>query len=268
MFNRTKRIDGMKFGLLTAIAPSHMVGKQVYYHFRCDCGESRVFRKSNVVTKCAGNTRSCGCAAGREDLCGRKFNMLAVIAKVSATPGRHGMIYECECECGNRLNVTAGKLKSGQLSCGCFVGEFHGEAKPPTVEYIAWGRMLARCYNRGSTGFENYGGRGISVCDEWRKSYTAFLGSVGRRPSDKHSIGRINNEGNYEPGNVRWETDEQQANNKRSNAFIEFGGKRLTHRQWDRELGLPAGMIGSRINTGWSIEQAMTIPCTNGKHVR
>ena len=268
MFNRTKRIDGMKFGMLTAIAPSHMVGSQVYYHFRCDCGESRVFRKCNVVTGSAGNTRSCGCAVGREDFTGRKFNRLSVLSKVPAKAGRRGMIYECECECGTKLNVAAKSLKKGQVSCGCFVGEYHGESYPPTAEYIAWRSMIGRCYLKGGIGYENYGGRGIGVCDEWRRSYLAFLGHAGRRPSEKHSLGRINNDGNYEPGNVRWETDEQQLNNKRTNAFVEFGGRRLTHRQWDRELGLPSGMTGCRINRGWSAERAMTTPCTLGKHTK
>jgi len=268
MYRRTKRIDGQKFGSLTALTPSHMVGKQVYYHFRCDCGEVKVFRKSNVVSECKGNTRHCGCLAGRENLIGRKFNMLSVVSKVAPTPGRHGMIYDCKCDCGKELRVPAKHLKQGQFSCGCIVGESHDESKPPTPEYIAWGSMIARCYNPKSTGFENWGGRGIKVCDEWRSSYLSFLSHVGRRPTEKHSLGRINNDGNYEPGNVRWETLLQQRNNTRANAWIEFDGKRMTGAQWDRHLGLPLGMTRGRINRGWSIEKSMNTPNTFGRHTK
>lgn len=82
-------------------------------------------------------------------------------------------------------------------------------------EYHAWKGMIKRCTNKKNRGWPNYGGRGITVCERWRESYLTFLADVGRRPSSKHSLDRIANDGNYEPGNVRWATRKQQINNRR-----------------------------------------------------
>ena len=153
MFNRTKRIDGMKFGALTAIAPSHKVGKQVYYHFRCDCGESRVFRKSNVTAECEGNTRSCGCMAGRENLLGKVFGKLKVIERRGITLTRN-RLWLCRCECGTEKELPADKLRAGRRgSCGCsFRVESAGRFMP---ERALWKLMIARCYDEKSKSFKN-----------------------------------------------------------------------------------------------------------------
>ena len=91
-------------------------------------------------------------------------------------------------------------------------------------EYRIWGGIKYRCLNNKCRYWGSYGGRGISICDRWRDSFEAFLSDVGPRPSDKHSIGRINNDGNYEPGNVRWETAQQQNSNKRPRKTKSVGG--------------------------------------------
>jgi hypothetical protein len=82
-------------------------------------------------------------------------------------------------------------------------------------EYAVWTGIKMRCFNPNATGYKYYGGRGITMCERWRRSYSAFRADVGPRPSRAHSIDRIDNDGNYEPGNVRWATYRQQARNKR-----------------------------------------------------
>lgn len=91
----------------------------------------------------------------------------------------------------------------------------HGDSSPETTEYRAWHSMISRCENPAVPKYKHYGARGIRVCDEWRKSYPAFLAHLGRKPSPDHSLDRIDNDGNYEPGNVKWSTREEQRNNQR-----------------------------------------------------
>lgn len=151
------------------------------------------------------------------------FGRLIVLAR--SLPNKRGQaIWRCRCSCGTEKAVRASSLKGGiASSCGCFRIEMqptirldHGE-KPkrgPTPEYRAWVNMITRCTNPRYNRWKHYGGRGITICERWRSSYEAFLEDVGRKPSSAYSIDRINVDGNYEPGNVRWATDIEQANNK------------------------------------------------------
>lgn len=135
----------------------------------------------------------------------------------------------------------------------------HGEAKK-SKEYEAWCKIKGRCFNPNNKSFYNYGGRGVTVCDRWRLSFTNFLEDVGRAPSPKHSIDRIDNSGNYEPGNVRWATDIQQANNKRNNRFVEYKGQVKTIGRWCDELQINRFTIESRLKRNWSITKALETP--------
>lgn len=115
--------------------------------------------------------------------------------------------------------------------CGCLQTEVaerkgtlgqHGRS-----EYHIWLGMMQRCHDPRNLSYWRYGGRGISVCDEWRESFTAFLAHVGDRPTPKHSIDRIDGNGNYEPGNVRWATKKEQARNRRSTLFVQWDGEKI-----------------------------------------
>lgn len=129
------------------------------------------------------------------------------------------------CECGKEKVIAKSKANSRHTkSCGCLRMDIqritgahrltHGESKPYTVEYTAWFSMKRRCINRKHKGWKYYGGRGISVCKRWRDSYENFLLDMGRKPTPKHSLDRINNDGNYGPKNCRWATPEQQSRNR------------------------------------------------------
>lgn len=153
------------------------------------------------------------------DLTGKKFGLLTVRAML---PGLNCL---CDCDCGARGHVTQRYSVSHGLarSCGCLkhlgYHNTHGESRSGhwAPEYRAWVNMNSRCYIPNYTRFANWGGRGISVCGQWRKDYAAFLAYVGRKPSADHSLDRYPNpDGNYEPGNVRWATASEQRVNRGS----------------------------------------------------
>lgn len=139
--------------------------------------------------------------------------------------------------------------------------EIHGEARNRTTgmtrEYRIWAHAKNRCSNPANKDHRNYGGRGIKFCARWADSYAAFLADMGRAPAGQ-SLGRINNDGDYEPGNCRWETNSQQSNNARHNMIVEYQGRKQTMIQWERELGFRSGTIRWRLKNGWQLNEAMT----------
>ena len=129
-----------------------------------------------------------------------------------------------------------------------------------TPEYRAWVAMIQRCYNPANKNYDRYGGRGISVCREWLDCSTAFLRNMGKRPSKGHSLDRFpNNDGNYEPGNVRWATrSEQQENSSQYKHAITFCGRTLGVRAWSAITGIPATTIVYRIKAGKGADEILS----------
>lgn len=120
--------------------------------------------------------------------------------------------------------------------------------------------MKQRCFNEKSSSYKYYGGRGVTVCAEWRDDFDAFYEHMGPRPSPKHTIDRIDNNGNYEPGNCRWATYEVQANNRSNNRHIEYDGRLQTASQWEQELGMHKGVAVARMRRGQSALFALSTP--------
>jgi hypothetical protein len=127
-----------------------------------------------------------------------------------------------------------------------------------TPEYRAWQQMLGRCYNPNSQRFDRYGRRGIRVCERWKQSFEAFYEDVGPRPSSEHSIDRIDNDGDYEPGNCRWATRGEQNRNKADIILVDLDGRKLAVTEWARELGLNPRTILCRIKAGMSPTEALS----------
>jgi hypothetical protein len=119
-----------------------------------------------------------------------------------------------------------------------------------TTEYRIWRHMLNRCYREADTDYHRWGGRGITVCDRWRYSFEMFFADMGERPSPKHSIDRMNNDGNYEPSNCRWATSSEQCRNRSSNVRVEHDGQSRTIIEWSEETGLSYMTIYKRLKRG------------------
>lgn len=129
-----------------------------------------------------------------------------------------------------------------------------------TPEYEAWRSMIARCENPKLKNYKDYGGRGIKIHPEWRASFLAFFRDVGKRPSANKSLDRINNDGNYEPGNVRWATAKQQQRNRRTSRVLVVNGESATVAEWAERNGLGLSTVKERLRRGWSPERAVATP--------
>lgn len=201
------------------------------------------------------------------DLTGLRFGRLLVISELK--PVTSGPIkWNCQCDCGNKKVILGASLRDGLTeSCGCLQRELfaqrrtiHGQSIPhkQTSEYWAWQSMKRRCLNPKNRYYCNYGGRGIKVCDRWIHSFENFFADVGPKPSPKHTIDRKNNDGNYEPGNVRWATRLEQMANTRRSRMITHGGKTLSLSQWSRELGIPCSRLAFRLKRDIAFADAIS----------
>lgn len=199
----------------------------------------------------------------REELIDRKFGRWIVLGLPSS--GRK-YYCNCRCSCGTNREVLAKDLVRGRSkSCGCVNSENttarnmrHGLTESP--EYSIWCGIKKRCYDQNEVFFCNYGGRGIKVCERWLHSFENFLSDMGIRPTNKHSIERRNNDGDYEPDNCYWATRDEQARNKRNNRRVEIGGETMIIADWAKRVGLRAQTIAQRLFRGWSERDAILIP--------
>lgn len=212
-----------------------------------------------------------------KDWTGRVFGRLMVLG-FAGPDHRWRSQWVCRCECGNVVTIKASYLKHGDTqSCGCLHSEMtanrnrkHGLSDMP--EYPIYKGIIARCENQNLTCYKNYGGRGIVVCEHWRQDFANFLHDIGRRPTKRHSVDRIDNDGNYSCGhceqclregwtaNCRWATRREQANNTRFNRVLEYDGKTMTMSIWARQMGLTPDQVQSRLSRGWTVERALTQP--------
>lgn len=197
------------------------------------------------------------------DLSGQTFGSWFVLYRTEERPEVRFM---CRCECGTEKSVRGYSLEKGESkSCGCKSVELTREKRFVhgmfgTPEYNTWQGLRTRCNNPKDKSYHNYGGRGIKVCDEWN-SFTQFLKDMGKKPSSKHTIDRIDNMGDYCAANCRWATCKEQNNNRRSNLLIEYKGETKTLKQWAEFTGLNHSTIASRLQEhGWSVEDALTVP--------
>lgn len=197
------------------------------------------------------------------DLTGETFGLLKAIAYAGHSP-EHRAMWDCVCECGQKVTVRAERLRGGHVkSCGCLVkrrmsrlNRTHGRSKTPL--YRVWRRMIDRCENEKNDSFQYYGSRGIAVCAEWRNSFEAFERDMGPGYGAGLSIDRINNDRGYSADNCRWATDTEQNRNRRFNRLITFKGETRCVAEWAELVGIKYTTLIQRLNRGWPLERALT----------
>lgn len=207
------------------------------------------------------------------DFIGKTFGCLTIIEKLEnrIVPSGMSRMVSCLCECGNIKSYQFHAIKNGKTrSCGCYskknatdrgrIGtEKHLMSYTP--EYRAWASMKNRVCNPNSIGYNYYGGRGIVICERWLNSFDNFLEDMGIRLSDKHSLDRIDVNGNYEPSNCRWATIEQQNSNKTSNVMVTYKTETKYLAEWARVLNTSQQVLMYRLNVAkWSIEKTFETP--------
>jgi hypothetical protein len=196
----------------------------------------------------------------RVDMTGQRFGKLVVIRQ--GEPRRYAWgsasTWSVRCDCGAERVVLGSNLRKGfTQSCGC-TRRTHGMWRAP--EYKSWSAMQQRCSNPNTHGFENYGGRGIKVDPAWLgpDGFANFMAAMGPRPSIRHSLDRIDVNGDYAPSNCRWASSVEQAANRRDSQPLEFEGETLPASEWARRTGIPAKTIRSRLRRGWTTDMALT----------
>lgn len=248
---------------------------------RCDCGLLVPVRQSYLRT---GKRKSCGCkngearskakrAAGASPpQVGDRFGMLVIVRHLP--PERHAKtnklqyFCECQCDCGRIVKRAIRGIKN-QKTCGCSTAKLisigatkHGHASGGSIsrEYASWAAAKDRCFSVTSHARDSYGGRGITMCKRWADSFSEFLQDVGPCPSKDHSIDRFPDmNGNYEPGNVRWATRQEQAENRRSSIIRVVDGVSRCAAAHARHYNIPVGKVQWRLRKGWSIEEALEL---------
>jgi hypothetical protein len=193
------------------------------------------------------------------DLRNKVFTRLTVIKETELRNAEGHVMWDCRCECGNMVNVSAAYLKKGNnRSCGCLQREAAARNGTRTHEmsgtsiYDIWCSMLKRCNNPNN---KNYGGRGIKVCDRWL-DFKNFYEDMGERKG-KLTIDRIDNNGNYEPSNCKWSSIKEQANNRRGNIMLTYENECLTLAQWSEKTGINRMTIYWRNKQGWATEKIL-----------
>ena len=260
MGSRLIDLTGQRFGKLTVQECVQDKHGKVRWRCLCDCGnESFVF--GAILRR--GGSKSCGCRRkdAKENLMGQKFGRLTVTGE--APNSGEATRWVCLCDCGNELIVRSQSLKKGNTkSCGCLRAEMmttHGLIDHPL--YSVYQGIKGRCYQKSNRTYENYGGRGIRMCDEWHNDPSAFIKwaeDAGWSPG--LTIDRLDNDKDYGPDNCKISTMKEQARNRRTTQKIMYNGEERLALDLIEESGLRACTVRGRVAWGWSWEEALNTP--------
>lgn len=208
-----------------------------------------------------------------KDLIGMTLGRLTIIEDLGVKDRRHKVLVKCACESKPPYATRLDQLFANNRptrSCGCIKSERMYESRlshgmTNSKEFRCWWHMKQRCTNPNNSNYHSYGGRGIVICPEWIESFQNFYADMGSAPSPKHSVDRIDTNGNYTKNNCRWATNKEQTNNMRKCRYIEYNGERKTISQWADDLGVDRSVIAKRLDrSGWNLEDAIkTSPIRN-----
>jgi hypothetical protein len=269
--NRRIDLTGQQFGRLTVLKRANL-DQRGHSQFLCKCSCGNTTIKFGKFLQ-SGASKSCGC-----------LRAIVESLPVDSVHGRLTVLYElprggrgqravrCKCSCGSVVDIALESIRKRRtFSCGCLQRELssarvrtHGKSE--TSEYRIWVQMKDRCSNPKIRNYPKYGGRGITVCERWKDSFESFYSDMGPRPSLEHSIDRINNDGNYEPGNCRWSTRLEQARNRRNSFRVTYDGVTMSLQMWSEETGIHWKTMRHRLQRGWSTKAALFTPA-NGERV-
>ena len=192
------------------------------------------------------------------DLTGRTYKRLTVLRRSRRKTNKP--YWDCRCDCSTTISVLASSLREGRTgSCGCLhrdVVTRHGKHK--SREYSSWQSMKGRCCNPNDTRYRHYGGRGITICARWLGSFQNFLDDMGPRPTPQHTIGRIDNDGNYESENCCWQTRQEQNQHTSRSLYLTHAGETRTMIELAQRLGIHKNTLAWRLGSGWPLARALT----------
>ena len=189
-----------------------------------------------------------------QDLTGKRFGRLV------ATKYLGNSRWECQCDCGKTTKVGIGDLKTSHTrSCGClFIDTIRKHGMTNSRLYGIREGMISRCYKKHSYSYDNYGGRGITICDEWLNDFMSFYNwAMANGYEDNLTIERIDVNGNYDPSNCKWITNVEQSRNKRSTVYFTYNGETKIVSDWIKELGIPKTTFRRRIQQNRPIEEIL-----------
>ena len=198
-----------------------------------------------------------------KDISGKRYGNLVVLEHWESISNGKTHKWLCRCDCGETKTVDSNNLKSGRtVSCGCINRKIASETRKRykthgssfTPEYRTWLGMKTRCHNENDPNYVYYGARGIKVCSSWKDSFENFYEDMGERPSDNHSIDRIDVNGDYEPGNCRWATASEQRRNTRKTRYVTHGGEKYALKDLTDQLDVKYDLVLQRLNAGWELE--------------
>lgn len=275
MFSTRIDLTGRQYGYIKVNSYSHTKNKLAFWNCTCVCGKDIVCNGKLLRN---GHTKSCGCMKSKmvsdskiDNMKGKKIGRLYFNEYIGLI--EHHAVWICQCDCGNECMVRASRVKSGMTSsCGCLAHETlmsrnikHNCAYLPI--YRNYHNMIRRCFDKSDKYYKCYGGRGISVCEEWANKDNGFMAFYGWAlkngykqeilPSGKNkwSVDRIDVNGDYEPSNCRWATDIQQANNRTNNLCLEHDGNRYTMAEFCRKFNLSYNTTLRRYHNGWNPQE-------------
>ena len=262
-------ITGQRFGFLTALKRIENKGGRTTWLCHCHCGNEIAVISKNLKN---GNTKSCGCQRYKEpeNLANKRFGRLVVLERGNIKT--RNIMWKCLCDCGATKIVSSGNLKGGSVrSCGCLANEsttrfakVHGKSQSRLFK--VWSGIKTRCLCTTDKHYKDYGGRGITLCEEWAEDFMAFHdwamanGYDENAPKGECTIDRIDNDKGYSHDNCRFVNLKIQANNKRNNHVVAVGKDTLTIAEVADMTSLGYNTMRGRVNKGWDIESAINAP--------